>query len=309
MFFLTAIQKFSNLKEFSLRQYDSWSSSESPPLHGIPISQVPRFLQEMPNLTKLKLDSTEIELETYSNWVPGPCLQELKISCNLFKFQHPVETFDPITRLELARGDYPASSKPLLRNLQTLVLFSCDYKYAEMLTHFVSLNPNLVNLALVECRDFSPSTSQLCKWLANIKRFEWYTTKDLKLQNVITSAPKLHTLTFQFKYDSGEDNSYFPMQWLVNTLLCGEASPDLKRIYVDLSYSKDIGGKAVVSKIRRVLEQGVSKEQAQRIVTDVLVNEYCWNLFKDSHNYVLIDVKLLLHYWAPKPQSPRQVCN
>lgn len=301
--FLASIQKLSNLKEFFISQsyYNCYAyTATGLDVEVTVVSDIPKFLQGLPKLTKLRLETTEQRPAIISDWTPSPCLQELQIPCIMFKSNHTVGMFDQITKLELKYNTYSATKRPPLRNLDTLVLDSFYSNCAEMLTHFVSLNRNLVNLALVECKNFSPSTDLLCECLAKIKRFECYFSDTLQFPDVIANAPKLCSLTYQSSLYSGMRDVTFPMLWLVSALVEGKVSPDLERIYIDLPDYRNAHDSSLTSWVRSALKNRFRKRQVNQIVGGVLTDPV-YNIM--DHECTVVDVKLFLHYWASRKKA------
>lgn len=148
---------------------------------------------------------------------------------------HRFEMFDYVTKLELVslQKNFEISNIPF-RNLQTLALYFFKTGCAEIITNFVSLNPDLVNLVLVNCTSMFPTDKQITQWLDKIEKLEMYRSGTIKLEDIVLNAPKLCSLVYGPAPGKKSYGDFFPLFTLADALAKDKVSPRLKKIYFDL---------------------------------------------------------------------------
>lgn len=187
-------------------------------------SQIADLLKELPNLENFgfSIDGLCLELP------PNSCITHLSATVNtaaLTPLENRFEMFDNVTHLAL--NNYGENSVittfPKFRNLTTLEMNLIQCYGQELLDHFVTYNPRLVNLYL----DFRPTVTPL------LERLHTCDTIPSDIENILPTAPKL--CSFLLALEASLENRHFSLDWLADAVEAGTCiSPDLNLIQVSL---------------------------------------------------------------------------
>lgn len=290
--FFSAVTRLVTLKEFSLLDLNAGKcyrragpKFESPAL----VLQVLDCFKNLPKLEKIRLDTFSV-LSSLAilDWSPNPRVEVLRVPSYMLKSNRAFEIFDQVTHLEIEDDRVTGPVTPAFRNLETLAFLRFDPLHLKDVAHFVSLNPNLVNLIFVDCCLVGEHGTQLSELFGKIERLEChFFLGGLRLKDIIAHAPKLCSLIYEI---NGSEEKLIDLPWLLRALVANTVSPNLKKIYSYANiYSKTW---SMVDWVRNKLQKYFPEEQLKRIVVGVVPQEF---LHEVHSNCAIIDLEYLLY--------------
>lgn len=162
----------------------------------------------------LKQPLVPMSVQENARWGIPPNVRKLAMPICRLDLRASFEKFDTATYLELVRyfSVSPFRLRPAFRNLKTLAFNGTLDE--DLLDHFVTLNPGLVNLIFRNCYG-SISEENLPRLWENITHMEVYQhdkppSKSLYFETIIENTFKLKTLIYDFPLDG---NYGLPFNW------------------------------------------------------------------------------------------------
>lgn len=154
------------------------------------VNEILAVINNAPDIETFRLDFSIPQ--DPDDWIPGPRLSKMDVSCTIFKSFHTYEMFDNITHLELhCNGSNHTRKRIPVRNLKELrIHYSKEPTFRPTLEYLVCDNPNLVNLCIFDMA-YPLAPTQLRSIFAKIERLVVHGIESSITREITAHAPKL----------------------------------------------------------------------------------------------------------------------